>query len=237
MKNIEKFTGKPESFRHKTTTAFTLIELLVVIAIIAILAAMLLPALAKTKATAQKTYCGNSLKQFGLAVQMYADDNSGFLVPYLYRNTGFQTALMPYLGRPNTNNAGIGVGNSSVVWGCPTYMQNTANNVYSNTSGARFGYGETMYPEWESQPDPFVYPDDGGFYKLDNITYKSARLLIGDCGDYLIDAYNISLDAPNPSAIRHLGQANFVFFDGHVKSVKPDVALMCLTNVPNATGY
>lgn len=63
---------------HKT---FTLIELLTVIAIIAILAGLLLPAVARARATAQKTACSNNMGQMGKAEIMFSNDNRNKTVP------------------------------------------------------------------------------------------------------------------------------------------------------------
>ncbi len=71
--------ANPPARASRALSAFTLIELLVVIAIIAILASMLLPVLARAKVRAIRTTCMNNLKQFDVAMYVYAGDNTEHL--------------------------------------------------------------------------------------------------------------------------------------------------------------
>ena len=123
--------------RRPAGIGFTLIELLVVIAIIAILAAMLLPALSRAKAKAQAIRCLSNLKQIGLGLRMFADDDNG-LYPesgglIRWNQTDPATTKASWMQQmisysPNTN-----------VLNCPSGR----NSAFSYFNGARAAYVQT----------------------------------------------------------------------------------------------
>ena len=94
---------------------FTLIELLVVIAIIALLMAILLPSLNRARDQGKAVTCRSNLKQIGLALTLYAGDNSGKFP----RNGGvWILKFMPYIGGQGDKDQDY---REMGVYNCPKY--------------------------------------------------------------------------------------------------------------------
>ncbi len=148
---------------------FTLIELLVVIAIIAILAAILFPVFAQAKEAAKKTSCLSNLKQVGLALMMYANDNDDMHAQAEYGGAGagphitWTTVAYPYIknGDFKVDDSGgsapgvqISTGKAGIFM-CPDAPQLDVNNpdVEGYVYGVHIDILAQNYGRFPTDPD------------------------------------------------------------------------------------
>ncbi len=216
--------------RNRHELGFTLIELLVVIAIIAILAGMLLPALSKAKEKTRTTLCRSNLKQMGLAVFMYADDNDGKL-PYAWGHgpdtyihnaniNNFEALLFSYYGRAKFDAGKEGLNFTNSVSICPIRMKEPlqGNNPW------KISYGMNQFTS-KNFPHPGGQFPSADTAKLSSVKRPTKTLLISDLAYMRNHPPIVDLSSAN-LGYRHgqrhpLGAANTLFMDAHVEGILP----------------
>ncbi len=240
MKNtplFERSTGK---------NGFTLIELLVVIAIIAILAAILFPVFGRARENARRSSCQSNLKQIGLGITQYAQDYDETLPPAFFQNAttffGWDTLTAAYMGSK------VQKGGSEGIFKCPSdslVRTGTGESArsYSMTEGRNgIAAGTTLtLPDgvttWRPAPRLSVVGSPSGtlmvaeFHNDSNLFARQTNAFVQRPIDYgsNIRSQNCTKGQGNgcmldPTAIgkpAHFDGYNYLFADGHVKSLKP----------------
>ncbi|MBN8525513.1 MAG: type II secretion system protein [Planctomycetes bacterium] len=207
-------------------SAFSLIELLVVLVIIAVLAGMLLPALRQVRETARTSQCASNLRQTGLFIDEYSNDNDG-----RFPGSGQSTGSVSW---HNILNMELLVDHGTQIYRydqwdksplrCPNldrsvpYLRCWAMNYYAN--GGTYGgvyYGFDVTPPSTRGPQYASWTRYSLGASVARFPKRSKTVLIADSnGDQIYDANGILSGArhgPGRSA------ANVLFMDGHVETM------------------
>src|SRR5437660_2500381 len=246
MNQLSTQRAANKSLALSSREGFTLIELLVVIAIIAILAALLLPALARAKSKADRISCQNNLKQIGLFIQFYTDENRDIFPAHRNQNEQDNptTALTNWWGT-----AVIGYArNQSNLFHCPSIkgkqLENGVPWVWAFDCH-KVGYGINSYFNsfWPYTSGSLTV---GGvkfttapWFKRTNVKSPVDNFLIGDAMPKADGYWSSSCWWPNAcmnqknsaskgfegvDQFRHLNTGAVVFTDGH-SEVRKDAAI------------
>ncbi len=187
---------------------FTLIELLVVIAIIAVLAALLLPALSRAKESARSAQCLSQLRQIGLAVRLYANDQEDEFPrsqhsAFSFGQATWGRAIADGLAQPSTTWTNLLRG----VYHCPCDRRT-----------APWSYGQNVY--FELNPDNDDYAGAPQVWRrVGSVPRPSATILHAETPgnvDHIMPHFWMSArDATDVDPRRHKTRSNYNFVDGH----------------------
>jgi prepilin-type N-terminal cleavage/methylation domain-containing protein/prepilin-type processing-associated H-X9-DG protein len=198
---------------------FTLIELLVVIAIIAILASILFPVFARAREKARQTSCLSNLKQLGLGMLMYAQDNDELFPIYYYPwvdSAGYDngidvgvitaySALMPYV-------------RNSQIFKCPSQNPHRSYTGHGNGTKVNSDYGFNYCTYRQNEPYNPVNPITATGYSTNADVTNIMLMSEFNATSYCIVPASWSTPAnANYADIRHNGGTNILYVDGHAK--------------------